>query len=236
MPDESIDLVLTSPPYDDLREYDGYSFNFEDTASQIIRVLKPGAVCVWVVADSFKDSTESCHSMYQALWFKEHGLCVYDTMIWIKPAGGACGSNRAYRSAWEYMFVFSKGKPKTVNLIADVPNRSAGQRHIGRASRGDPTAKMRVHYMTAPFVVRPNYWYMSPQPYKGHPATFPEALTLGHIQTWSDPADVVLDPFMGSGTSAKAARILGRSYIGFEVSSNYVKIAEERCLSWKLIR
>lgn len=236
LPRECIDLVVTSPPYDDLRAYGGHSWDFFGVAWQLCRVLKPGGVIVWIVADATRNGSESGSSMEQALHFKRLGLNLHDTMIYQVAGTGAKGSNYAYWQEWEYCFVLSKGRPRTVNRLTR-PTRTAGRRkgtaphsqHIGsRAERGGRITGIEC--------VRGNVWmyhagknseYKAAQ-FCGHPAPFPAELAEDHIASWSAPGDVVLDPFVGSGTTAKAARDLGRRYVGFEINPDYCAIAEHR--------
>lgn len=232
LPDESIDLVVTSPPYDNLRQYKGFSFNFEEVAQELHRVTKQGGVVVWIVSDGTVNGSETGTSFKQALYFKEIGFNLYDTMIWLKPSPQAPTHERYY-DVFEYMFVFSKGKPKTLNLLKDRKNKSAGnvsQRET-RSNKEDRknTGRKRV---VAPYSRRFNVWEVSRGGNKtDHPAVFPEKLANDHILSWSNPGDIVLDPFMGSGTTAKMAIQNNRSYIGFEISKEYCEIAEERLSS-----
>jgi len=235
-PDESIDLVVTSPPYDDLRTYGGLSWDFEGVAKELTRVLKTGGVIVWNVADATKDGSETGTSMRQALHFMEIGLNLHDTMIWAKDGGGAIGSSLCYTQNWEYCFVLSKGKPNTVNLIRDKANLSAGQDKSG-VGRRDASGEHKIEKrrISSEFSKRNNWWLIAPE--KGeHPAVFPEKLAKGHVQSWSKEGDVVLDPFAGSGTTLKAAKELGRHYIGIEINDDYIPIIKRRlaqeCLSF----
>lgn len=236
---ESVDLTVTSPPYDNMRTYNGYSFDFESVAKELYRVTKQGGAVVWVVNDATIDGSETGTSFRQALFFMEIGFNLHDTMIWCKDGGGAIGSNLCYTQNFEYMFVFSKGKPKTTNLIYDKPNMSFDSNkttYTRKHSRvGD--ARGRSFDVTMPmhqFSRRNNWWYLVPQRQDGsdwHPAVFPEKLVRDHIITWSNEGDVVLDPFMGSGTTAKVARALGRKYIGFEISKEYCDLANKRLIN-----
>ena len=117
IPDKSIDMVLTSPPYDNLRDYKGYTFNFEGIAQEIYRVLKDGGVCVWIVGDATIKGSETGTSFRQALYFKEIGFNLHDTMIWYKTNPMPYIKKNCYTPCFEYMFVFSKGKPNTFNPI-----------------------------------------------------------------------------------------------------------------------
>jgi len=221
MPDGFVDLVVTSPPYDDLRIYNGYCFDFEATAQELFRVLKPGGVLVWVVGDATKNGSESGTSFRQALFFMQLGYRLHDTMIFEKNSSTypASANGIRYSQIFEYMFIFSKGKPKTVNLICDKPNKWAGFKDFsGKLKNPVPE-----------FSPRNNIWRFVTS-FNGvkHPAPFPEQLVIDHVLSWSIEGDVVYDPFMGSGTTAKAALMTARRFVGSEISADYVKIAENR--------
>ena len=235
--DESIDLTVTSPPYDNLRTYNGYSFDFESVAKELYRVTKLGGVVVWNVNDSTIKGSETGNSFRQALYFKELGFNLHDTMIWIKDGGGAVGSNKCYTQNFEYMFVFSKGTPKTINLIYDKPNKSFGQDKSG-VGRRKVTGEHKIEQRkpSKEFSRRNNWWYIPPQKGAGHPAVFPEQLANDHIISWSNEGDIVLDPFSGSGTTHKMALLNNRRFIGFEISQEYVDIETQRlkeCNLWR---
>ena len=237
---ESVDLVVTSPPYDDLRNYNGFSFDLQGMIAELYRIVKVGGVIVWIVSDATKDYSESGTSFRQALAFMGGGFGLFDTMIWCKDGGGAIGSNLCYTQNFEYMFVFSKGKPKSVNLIYDKKNLSFGKKDgylTGRRNaNGEHKSEVRNH--NHEYSRRNNWWRLVPQAEEGssfHPAVFPEILVRDHIISWSNEWDVVLDPFMGSGTTAKVARALGRKYIGFEISQQYVDLANKRLQETKTL-
>lgn len=235
MPSESIDLVVTSPPYDDLRTYGGHSWDFYGVAWNLKRLLKPGGVIVWVVNDETKDGDETGTSFSQALHFKGIGLRLHDTMIWNKGCFTGVGSVRVrYGPSSEYMLVFSKGKPKAFNPIRDRKNVYAGA--IGKAGTirlpsGDLIRKSHEGKRMKEHGIRFNVWNVAPETSsrkRFHPAQFPEPLARDHILSWSNPGDVVLDPFSGSGTTAKMARETGRRFIGIEVNPEYVEISRKR--------
>ena len=227
LPRECIDLVVTSPPYDDLRTYGGHTWDFYGVAWQLKRVLKPGGVIVWVVADATKDGSETGSSMEQALHFRRLGLNLHDTMIWEKSGAGACGSNLAYLQNFEYSFVISKGKPRVFNPLRDRKNEVVGLKATtGGRVDGDTGAKRVIE--RAEYGIRFNLWRITQEMSKVHPAPFPYQLAADHIASWSNPSDIVLDPFSGSGTTCKAAKELGRKYIGFEINPAYVEIGEKR--------
>lgn len=231
-PRECIDLVVTSPPYDDLRTYGGHSWDFYGVAWQLKRVLKPGGVIVWVVADATKDGSETGTSMRQALHFQSLGLNIHDTMIWEKDAPQFPDENR-YGQVWEYSFVFSNGKPATKNLIEDRDNVSFGRTISGTNRRADGSTVRQSCYgqPVKERGARFNVWNIPNTKGNGetdHPAPFPESLARDHILSWSNEGDVVLDPFNGSGTTTKMARAMGRKGIGIEINEDYCRIAVER--------
>jgi site-specific DNA-methyltransferase (adenine-specific) len=220
MPDSSIDFVLTSPPYDDLRKYNGYSFEFELVAQELFRVLKETGSLVWVIGDATKNGSESGTSFRQALYFQSLGFKIHDTMIYEKnsPTYPASRTGNRYTQIFEFMFVFSKGKPKC-KLIIDKPNKWAGHKDFsGKLKNPVPD-----------FSPRNNIWKYTTS-FNGvkHPAPFPELLAQDHILSWSEVGDVVYDPFMGSGTTAKMAKLNNRHFIGSEISQDYVDIANAR--------
>jgi len=237
MDNNFVDLIVTSPPYDSLRSYKGYSFDFESVARELFRVLKPGGVVVWVVGDQTVDGSESGTSFRQALFFKEIGFNLHDTMLYAKD-GPPLNDNR-YQQEFEYMFVFSKGKPKTFTpiLIESTYGNTKRMSNYHRANEGGfkvgkPTPRIRPNGMK----LKGNIWHFICGGIKGtsdvvsfkHPATFPEQLTHDHIVSWSLPGDLVFDPFSGSGTTLKMAKFLNRNYLGSEISAEYCAIIEER--------
>lgn len=233
LPADCIDLTVTSPPYDDLRTYKGFSWDFKGLAAELYRVTKPGGVIVWVVNDATVKGSETGTSFKQALHFKEVGFNLHDTMIWQKPSS-VYPSLVRYYPTFEYMFILSKGKPKTVNLIADRKNKHAGSKVSATERQRDGSLKdsngRKEGRLIKDTGVRNNIWLVRPASGQqtGHPAVFPERLAADHIISWSNPGDIVLDPFMGSGTTAVAALKTGRKYIGFECSAEYCEIANKR--------
>lgn len=233
LPDQSIDLVVTSPPYDSLRGYDGITFEqFKVCAKDLVRVVADGGVIVWVVGDQTIKGSETGTSFKQALYFKEIGMNLHDTMIWTKGAMQFPETNRYYPN-FEYMFILSKGKPKTVNLLKDRKNISHGRKVTGKQREADNSLSERIGTklgrQVGEFGVRWNVWQVPNQERNiGHPAPFPKKLVKDHILSWSKPGDVVLDPFMGSGTSGIMAKELGRKFIGIEQDEKYFQIASNR--------
>ena len=229
MPDNFIDLTVTSPPYGKLRKYNGYAFQFEDIAPELYRVTKEGGIIVWICQDQCIKGSESCDSFRQMLFFKECGFRLYDTMIWYKPSPQAPTESRYY-DVFEYMFVLSKGKPKTLNLLTDRKNKSAGtvSKKETRSCKEDRQYKNEKR-VVAEYSRRFNVWEMSRGMNKTkHPAVFPEQLANDHITSWSNENDLVYDCFMGSGTTAKMSIINNRNWIGSEISKEYCEMAEKR--------
>jgi site-specific DNA-methyltransferase (adenine-specific) len=221
MPDNFIDLTVTSPPYDNLRDYNGYSFVFESVAKELYRVTKQGGVVVWVVGDATVKGSETGTSFKQALYFKEIGFDLFDTMIYAKPPRGAVGNNKTYWQTFEYMFVLSKGKPKTINLIIDRKNKESreGDNGTKRIENGELLKVKRGGY--SEYGRRTNIWEYGigkGQSTKDniafeHPAIFPEQLANDHIISWSNEGDIIYDPFAGSGTTGKMAILNKRKCI-----------------------
>lgn len=246
--DNLIDLTVTSPPYDDLRtyndhisgrktEFNGYSFDFESIAKELYRTTKDGGVVVWVVGDGTEKGSETGTSFRQALFFKEIGFNIHDTMIYMKNNFSNPSSNR-YHQIFEYMFVLSKGKPKTFNPIKDRKNVYGGQ--VGSWGKNtsrqkDGTMVERKKKVIEEYGQRYNVWTYKTSKngqedeiaYK-HPAIFPLQLVKDHIITWTNEGDLIYDPFMGSGTTSKASVLTNRIYLGSEISEEYFKICQER--------
>ena len=243
--DNSIDLTVTSPPYDNLRNYnDTVTWNFEifkEIAKEMFRITKPNGVVVWIVGDATIKGSETGTSFKQALFFMECGFNLHDTMIYQKDACPFPETNRYYPS-FEYMFILSKGKPKTTNLIIDKPNKRFGEKITGTGRNPDGTLKShtavknKTNRVVKEFGVRTNVWLYSVGKWKitkdeyayEHPAMFPEQLAKDHIITWSNPSDIVFDPFMGSGTTGKMAVLNDRNFIGIELDDKYFEIAKQR--------
>lgn len=236
MQSDSIDLTVTSPPYDNLRTYNGFTFDFEGIARELYRVTKPGGVVVWVVGDATVKGSETGTSFRQALYFKDVcGFNLHDTMIY-RREGPPLTHNR-YEQKFEFMFVLSKGRPSTFNGLrvaakyagasrASVTMRQDSDSLGDRCARGH-VAETRLKGNVWEFGVGFNKSATDSLAYR-HPAIFPELLAADHIASWSNPGDVVLDPFLGSGTTGKMAVQMGRQFIGIEISGEYLAIASER--------
>ncbi len=229
---EQVDLVITSPPYDNLRDYQGYSFDFECVAKKLFKITKECGVVVWVVGDATINGSETGNSFRQALYFKEIGFNLHDTMIYLKDGSPYPSKNR-YRQVFEYMFIFSKGFPKTFNPI----KRRNKYRNMDKNSYRQKSGEMKLKTIQKfPVGTAFNVWqyivgYNKSTQDKiafGHPAIFPQYLVQDHVVSWSNPNDIVLDIFMGSGTTAKMCEINNRRWIGIEISEEYCEIAAKR--------
>ena len=236
IPDGTIDLTVTSPPYDNLREYnghgDGWTFDkFKAIADQLVRITKDGGVIVWNVKDATIDGSETGTSFRQALYFMERGMKLHDTMIWEKDTF-TFPQETTYRDVFEYMFIFAKGKIATYNLLADRRNTTAGQTVHGTERQADGTTvkKPCCGNITPKYGVRFNVWQIPGEKNNktGHPAVYPVSLARAHVYSWSNEGDTVLDPFMGSGTTAIACIKEKRHFIGFELSKEYFDKAVKR--------
>ena len=234
IPDGSVDLTVTSPPYDNIRNYKGYSFDFASIAKERYRITKQGGVVVWVVGDQTIQGSETGTSFKQALYFKEIGFNLHDTMIYEKNSMSMPDSTRYYQK-FEYMFVFSKGKPKTFNPLKDRKNLA--ERWSTKKTRYDKDGNIVESERSLEkedYGVRFNIWkyntgagFTSKDNLK-HPAMFPEELAQDHILSWSNKKDLVFDPFMGSGTTAKMAIMNDRNWLGFEISEEYCEMIKKR--------
>lgn len=241
LPNDCIDLTVTSPPYDNLRVYNGFTWDFETVAKELFRVTKSGGVVVWIVGDATINGSETGTSFKQALFFMQCGFNLHDTMIY--SAKKPPLTHNRYEQSFEYMFVFSKGKPNTFNAIKTINTVLGNKKSFAKtsasakeknSSQGGKVGKKYIanNQMT----IKSNIWHYkvgNMQSSKDkiafqHPAIFPEQLVNDHIISWSNENDLVLDPFMGSGTTAKVAKILNRNYIGFEISKEYCELAEKR--------
>lgn len=241
LPENSVDLVVTSPPYDDLRDYENklvWDYEvFKRIARNLYRVVKEGGVVAWVVGDKTKNGSKSLTSYKQALYFDKIGFNVYDVIIYEKAGSGPPHPNR-YFNTFEYIFILSKGKIKTVNLLKDKKNKWGGQRTFSNISRRekDGTLTVKDRKTINEYGVRTNIWkYANGRGFATkdaiaheHPAIFPEKLAEDNILSWSNSGDVVLDIFGGSGTTAKMSILNDRNWIYFDKVESYAELTQER--------
>lgn len=233
MPDNFVDLVVTSPPYDNLRDYKGYTFDFESIAQELLRVIKKGGVVVWVVGDKINKGNKSLTSFKQCIYFQEIGFNVHDVMIYQKKNTPFMRSN-AYTNCYEFMFVLSKGSPKTFNPLKTSTKRQGFEKLVSNKKADGVNNKVLGELKEEK--TRTNIWdyavglggSTNDKIAFQHSAIFPERLAYEHILSWSNQNDVVFDPMCGSGTTCKMAKISNRKYLGMEISAEYTKIAEQR--------
>jgi len=234
-PNNTVDLTVTSPPYDNIRNYKGYSFDFEPIARELFRITRDGGTVVWNVADATVEGSETGTSMRQALYFMECGFRLHDTMIYLKknPMPASVNSKR-YHQAWEYIFILTKGAPNAFNPImvkAKFGHLEANMKHRGQDGELEYKKTKRNEFTK----VRNVFEYSVGGGHStkdkiahGHPAIMPEQLASDMITTWSDPGSLVYDPFMGSGTTLKMAKINDRRCVGTEMSLDYCELAKKR--------
>lgn len=235
----SIDLTITSPPYEDIRDYNGYIFNFEHfktIARELYRVTKKGGIVVWIVNDKTYKYSECGNSFRQALYFKDVGFKLYDTMIFAKN-NPQPKNHRRYEQCYEYMFILSKGIPNTFNGIQTLCKNNGKKRYgTYRHNKKAELNKLNTTGNVSKEKLLTNIWYYNvdnnsiskDKEAHSHPAIFPEELVKDHLKTWSNEDDIILDIFMGSGTVAKMSYLNKRNFIGFEISKEYCNIAEHR--------
>lgn len=237
LPENSVDLVVTSPPYDNLRDYKGYKFQAESIAKELFRILKQGGIAIWVVGDKIKNGNKSLTSFKHALHFQAIGFNVHDVMIYRKKNTPFMRSN-AYTNCFEFMFVFSKGKPKTFNPLKTKTIRHGREKLVVNKKSDGVNKKVWGELKKEKTLT--NIWdyavglhgSTSDKIAFKHTAIFPEKLAEDHILSWTNPGDVVLDPMCGSGTTCKMAKKNNRLFIGFDISKEYCDIAKERVGKW----
>ena len=229
IPNNFVDLTITSPPYDDLRKYNGYVFDYKTMLNELFRITKIGGVVVWVVGDKTVRGSETLTSLKQVLYAKEIGFNVHDTMIWGKTnPPPQTKEGKRYTASFEYMFVLTKEKIKTFNPImidckmkGTILNTNASQRKIDGTIREDRKEKRKGTKVKSKKQLS-NIWEFANTGYKGHPAAFPEQLALNHILSWSNEGDIVMDCMCGSGTVCKMAYLNNRKFIGIDMSEEYI--------------
>ena len=233
MPEHCVDLVVTSPPYDNLRDYNGYNFDAESVGLGIMHVLKEGGVAVWVVGDRI-DGGRSLTSFEHAIMFRDLGFRVHDVMIYQKKNTPFMRSN-AYTNAYELMLVLSKGTPKTFNPLTCPTVRNGKETAVyGKGPDGDNSKRRAVTLRKEKTLI--NIWQYAvglggttrDRYAFEHKALFPEKLAADHILSWSNPGDIVLDPMCGAGTTLKMAALNGRQWFGIDVSEEYIALSARR--------
>lgn len=234
---ESVDLIITSPPYSQIRTYQGFSFDFENIAIELTRLLKIGGVICWIINDQYIKGSRDLISFKQAIFFKEEcGLNVHDIMVYQKHNFSHPSSNR-YHQTWEQMQIYSKGKPKTFNPIQDRKNITAGcigSLGTNTFTNKDGSKSIRKRKINKEYGMRHNVWLGKTSGQENfcrslpHPAIMPRWIAEDHIKSWSNEGDLILDPMMGSGTVCLAAKKLNRNFIGMDISNEYCEIGKKR--------
>lgn len=247
--DNSIDLTITSPPYDNLRSYgDKFKKNkFDENVwakiiQELYRVTKDGGVVVWVVSDATIEGNETGTSFKHALFFQKIGFNLHDTMIFRKKNPIPQIYRKRYNNEFEYMFVFSKGTVKTHNPIM-VDCIHAGLELNGTTYKNYSKNEQVREKLAKPVKdkkIKGNIWEyvvgkkQEDQEAKGHPAPFPMQLAKDHIISWTNEGDTVFDPMMGSGTVGVASMDSGRKFIGIEIESEYFELSQSRIINaWR---
>jgi len=230
IPDGSIDLTVTSPPYDNLRTYNNTlewgEHIWKPVLQELFRVTKKGGVVVWVVGDATIKGSETGTSFRQALYAKEIGFNLHDTMIYKKANAMPNANSKRYRQCFEYMFILSKGEPNTFNPITvDVKRFDVGKQ---RQKNGSIENYEKKYSENKERKIDNIFEYGVGGLNTGHPAIFPEQLASDHILSWSNEGGTVLDPFMGSGTTGKMTLLNNRKFIGIEKDAGYFEIAKQR--------
>jgi len=237
LPDECIDLVVTSPPYDELRDYNGYILDLHGLGEQLLRVLKDGGICVMVIQDSTKDFAKSLTSFRTIVdWCDNIGFRLFECNIYNRQGTEGAWWKQRFRVDHEYMPIFLKGKRPQYfdkeNL--KIPSKHANKVMTGaniRTKNGKTgSRKVKINPTKCPGTVMTfgNTCGGESKLKSKHPAVFPNMLAYDMIECFCPPDGIVLDPFNGSGTTTLAAKSLGRNYIGIDVSDEYNKIAELR--------
>lgn len=240
--DNYIDLTITSPPYDDLRKYNGFIFNYKEMLNELYRVTKDGGVVVWVTGDKTEKGSETLTSFKHALYAKEIGFNIHDTMIYMSDKPPL--SHNRYEQKFEYMFIFSKGKPSAFNPIMEEC-KYAGSSKRARTFRQTGEDLMQTHDMgcVKNTKIKGNVWTYTTGYQKStkdkiafkHPAIFPEKLALDHILSWSNENDIIFDPMCGSGSVCKMAYLSNRNFIGIDISDEYINdICKPRLIEYGL--
>ena len=237
LPDNSIDLMITSPPYDKTRDYAGFDYDLHATGKEVYRLLKDGGIAVMVIQDQTKSYGKTLTSFKMAVdWCENIGFKLFECLIYRKYAGEGAWWNKRFRVDHEYMPVFLKGKrPQYFNKEPlKIPSKWAGKTLTGGATRltNGQTLKARPIKIN-PLKCRGTIWeYLTAgdgsQLKHLHPATYPDKLPYDFIQCFCPKEGVILDPFMGSGTTAISAKKLERNFIGFDISREYCELTKLR--------
>jgi len=236
-PSSSVDIVITSPPYDAVRDYKGFTFDLHATGREIHRVLKDGGVAVMVIQDQTKNFGKSLTSFKTIIdWCDSFGFKLFETVIYRKYGAEGAWWNKRFRVDHEYIPVFLKGeRPRYFNKEhLKIPSKHGGKTMTGGGTRLTNGIRIATRSIKInPMKCRGTVWdYLTAgdgsRLKHQHPATFPNQLPYDFISCFAPKNGVVLDPFVGSGTTTVAAKNLGYKYIGIDIAPEYCAIAEKR--------
>ena len=237
LPDECIDFVITSPPYDALRDYNGYKLDLHGLGVELLRVLKDGGICVMVIQDSTRDFAKSLTSFRTIVdWCDNIGFRLFECNIYNRQGTEGAWWKKRFRVDHEYMPIFLKGKrPQYFDKEnIKIPSKHGGKVMTGaniRTKNGQTgSRKVKINPTKCPGTVMSfgNTCGGESKLKSKHPAVFPNMLAYDMIECFCPKDCIVIDPFNGSGTTTLAAKCLGRNYIGIDVSEEYNQIARER--------
>lgn len=243
IPNESIDLVVTSPPYDNTRDYNGFSYDLHATGQEIFRVLKDGGIAAMVIQDQTQDFGKTLTSFRTIVdWCDNIGFKLFECVIYRKHGTEGAWWTQRFRVDHEYMPIFVKGKkPQYFNKEPlKIPSKHGGKTMTGSGNRRTDgvttqTVRREINSMKCRGTVWDYLMAGDKNPIKRkHPAPFPDKIPFDFIQCFCPPDGVVLDPFIGSGSTAVGAKKLGRHYIGFDISREYCEIANRRILETQM--
>lgn len=230
----AVDLTVTSPPYDAMRDYGGHEWDFAEIATELFRITKPGGIVAWNVQNQIIGGQESLSAERQRLYFCDAcGFRPHSTIYVLTTAAFRKPSKARYADTVQLVYIFSKGTPKTINILKDRKNKTAGASVRYGTRKKDGSRRYGNLKITPDLGYRTNAWYIKQcvQPHASnkfiheHPALMPEPLAQDLVLSFSNPMELVLDPFAGAGTTARAAILSGRQYVGFEVHKPYYELA-----------
>lgn len=250
LPDNSIDLVVTSPPYDEIRDYKGFKLDLHNVGIEISRILKDGGICVMVIQDQTKDGRKSGTSFRTIVdWDTNTDLDIWECCIYQRRATPGAWWSKRFRVDHEYIPIFIKGKRPQYFNKEHMKEPTKPEYGLIKKGLGNRNTDGTTIYDTSKVYELPkekdqgtviHYKNSSRETPKSseigkikllHPATFPDKLASDFIQCFTTEGMIILDPFMGSGTVARMSKELNRNYIGFELSDEYIKIAEKLLIS-----
>lgn len=237
LPDDCVDLVVTSPPYDAVRKYNGFAFDLHQTGAQIHRVLKDGGIAAMVIQDQTKDFGKSLTSFRTIIdWCDSFGFKLFECVIYRKNGSEGAWWKHRFRVDHEYIPLFLKGdRPAYFDKQPlRVPSKHGGKVMSGSGNRRtDGATNGTVRREINATKCRGTIWnYLmagDKNPLKRkHPAVFPDAIPSDLIQCFCPPGGIVLDPFIGSGSTAVQALKHERHFIGFDISQEYCDLCNQR--------